>query len=135
MLDSSVRHVLTEWRPVTSMPVVAGALAVMAVIALWALWRHRARSTQWERLALLILAAGSVSVVRNAVFFGLFALIVVPLWIGHADAENRSPIDRPLARAHGALVCLALVAAGIAAAVTVIEPASTIEFATSEPES
>jgi len=128
MLDSSLRHVLTEWRPVTSMPVVAGALAVVAVISLWALWRHRARSTQWERLALLMLAAGSVSVVRNAVFFGLFALIVVPLWIGHADAEHRPPIDRPLALANGGLLCLALVTAGIAAAVTVIGPSSTIEF-------
>ena len=82
MVGSSLRHVITEWGPVTSMPVVDGALAAVVVIALWALWRHRARSTPWERLALLVLAAGSADVVRNAVFLGLFALIVVPLWIG-----------------------------------------------------
>jgi hypothetical protein len=127
MLDSSLRHVITEWGPITSMPVVAGALAAVVVIALWAVWRHRARSTPWERLALLLLAAGSASVVRNAVFFGLFALIVVPFWIGH-DAASRPLTPRRVALANGGLVCLGLVAVGIAAAVTMFGPSSTIEF-------
>jgi hypothetical protein len=103
MLDSSLRHVITEWGPITSMPVVAGALAAVVVIALWAVWRHRARSTPWERLALLLLAAGSASVVRNAVFFGLFALIVVPFWIGH-DAASR-PLTQRRARLPWACCC------------------------------
>ena len=97
------------------------------VIALWALWRHRARSTPWERLALLVLAAGSADVVRNAVFLGLFALIVVPLWIGD-DAASRPVTPRRVALTNGGLVCLALAAAGIAAAVMLFGPSSKIEF-------
>ena len=127
MIGSSLRNVITEWGPITSLPLIEGALAAIVAIALWAIWRHPARSTPWERLALLMLAAGSVSVVRNAVFFGLFALIIVPVWITR-DAGSRPLIPRRVMQANAGLICLALAGVTLAAAITIFGPSSRIEM-------
>jgi hypothetical protein len=105
---------------------------VVMVIAVWALWRKPSRSTLWERLALLVLAAGSISVQRNALFFGLFALMALPVWIA-GERGARPLVKRRQALVNGALVGLALAAAAAGAAAALIRPASTIEFSYQRP--
>ena len=46
--------------------------------ALWAFGRYPGRTTLWERLALIALAVASIQVMRNALFFALLALLVLP---------------------------------------------------------
>ncbi len=79
MLSSTLRQTVTEWQPVFSEPITAIGVFAALGLGLWSTWRARHLSTTWEKLAFLVLALGAVSVVRNAVFFGLFALMVLPV--------------------------------------------------------
>jgi hypothetical protein len=88
LFDSGVMKDVTEWQPITSVWLLAVPFFVVAAITVWAIARHRSRTTLWERLALLVLAAGSVDVIRNLLFFGLFTLMVLPVALG-AGREQR----------------------------------------------
>jgi hypothetical protein len=81
-LGSTVRGHVTEWQPITSSPATAIVFFVLAGVAIWSFGRQPSRTTRWERLALLVLAAGSIAVVRNVLFFGLFTLMLLPVSIG-----------------------------------------------------
>jgi len=131
LFDGSVMKNVTEWQPITSVAVLAVAFFVTAAFAMWAIARHRSRTTLWEQLALLALAAGSVDVIRNLLFFGLFTLMVLPVALGagaRADSDGQ-----PAVRGRGAINALlagtALAALLIASVVTMARPASTIELA------
>ena len=98
MLGSTLRHTVTEWQPITSSPGTAAVFFLAAGIAVWSFGRHASRTTLWERLALLVLVAGSISVIRNILFFGLFALMVMPVWLaigaraqGATEPQNVPP--------------------------------------------
>lgn len=134
MVDSTLRHYVTEWEPITSAPVTAVALFLVAGLALWSFGRNPDKTTLWEKLALLVLIAGSISVVRNALFCGLFSLMIVPVsWAyGPLRAAAQAP-DRRRVAVNGMLAlataCL-LVAAGLAA---LARPDSAIEAAGQRP--
>jgi hypothetical protein len=130
LFDGSVMKNVTEWQPITSVTVLAVAFFVTAAVAVWAIARHRSRTTLWEQLALLVLAAGSVDVIRNLLFFGLFALMILPVALGmgtRADSNGQSAI-----RGRGAINALlagtALAAVLVGVFVTMVRPASTIEL-------
>jgi hypothetical protein len=91
--DGTLRQFVTEWKPITSLPIPALALFLVAGLALWSFGRHPEKTTLWEKLAFLALIAAAISVVRNALFCGLFALIILPVsWnYGPSDAD---PVDR-----------------------------------------
>ena len=76
---------------------------ITVAIAVWAFGRNSSRITLWEKLALLALAAGSIAVVRNVLFFALFALLVVPVAIRARTRRNRG---RPLLGAGPSTHCL-----------------------------
>ncbi len=128
MFDSSLREMVFEWRPITADPLAAGVLAVVALIAIWALCRNASRSNHWERLVLLVLAAGSISVQRNAIFFGLFALMVVPVWLGAKERTAVPPTDRRRSVVNRTLIGGALAVVSAAAGAALLRPSSTIEF-------
>src|SRR5207237_330905 len=72
----------------------------LAGVAVWSVGRWPWRTTPWERLALLALAAGSIAVNRNALFFGLFTLMLLPVSIGSlrdplAPARGQSRVSAP----------------------------------------
>jgi len=148
LLGGSLRHAVTEWRPITSAPVEAAALgAILAIaVSIWALGRRPLRIPLWERLSLLALALAAASVQRNALFFGLFALLAVPAWLGlgspaGADPADRRrglvnsapPADRRRTRVNGALVGLALVAAVAGAMATLSRSPASIELHSQRP--
>lgn len=127
MVGGSLRQAVSEWQPATSEPALAAVLFVVAGVAVWSFGRHPSRTTLWERMALIVLAAGSISVVRNCLFLGLFALMVVPVSLGFPQRAVRRIADRSRS-INGALLAGAVVLALAAAAATMIRPAATIEL-------
>src|SRR5437763_1782636 len=63
-VGSTVRGHVTEWQPITSSPATAVVFFVLAGVAVWSFGRQPSRTTLWERLALLVLASGSIWIVR-----------------------------------------------------------------------
>lgn len=128
-LGSSVMRAVSEWQPVTSVAMVAIPFFIAAGLAIWCFGREPARTTLFERLALLALAAGSIDVVRNALFFGLFGLLVVPLAIGFR--ERRAPeVGAVGARGvmNAVLSIAVAVALVVATAAAFARPATAIEY-------
>jgi hypothetical protein len=103
--------------------------------------RHPYRTTAWEKLALLVLAAGTFEVVRNAVFLGLVGLIVVPVSLGYGPTGTRSPATRSRGqvsaatrmRVNGTLAALAAVGLVAAAVAVVPVSATTVQDAHQNP--
>jgi hypothetical protein len=122
-LQSSVRHTVTEWQPITSAWLVAVPFFLGAGLALWSFGRNPHRTTPWEQLALIALAAGSVLVIRNVLFFALAAIMILPLSLG---LETKPARARPYVNAAVALGALAAVLIGATATLT--RPASAYEF-------
>ena len=128
MLSSTLRHAVTEWQPITSAPITAGAFFVLAGLAVWSFGRHPSRTTIWERLALVALAAGSISVIRNVLFFALFALMIVPVSLAIEGRRSKPPTDRRRGPINALLAAGALIAVLIATASTLTRPARAIEL-------
>ncbi|HEX8976530.1 MAG TPA: hypothetical protein VF781_08460 [Solirubrobacteraceae bacterium] len=134
LLSSTLRHAVTEWQPVTSQPLTAAALLIVAGLALWSFGRLPRQTTPWDKLALIILAVGAVSVVRNALFFGLFALMVLPVTLGW-DTRSGAPAgkaDRQLL-INSTITLLAIGLLLLAAAVTLSRPTSGLEYQFQRP--
>jgi hypothetical protein len=133
MVSSTLREAVTEWRPVTSAPVTAAALFAMTGLALWSFGRSPARTTTWEKLAPLILAVSAIGVVRNAVFFAVLALMIVPVSVRWGERTSEGVTDRGRTRINGALAACGVVAVVFAAASTLVRPASGIEYSEQRP--
>jgi len=126
LLSSSLRHTVTEWQPIIAFPILAGGFFVAAAILLWSFRRNPARTTPWDRLSLIAMMLGAFSVNRNTLFFGLEALILLPVSL------NLRPGSRPAspraARVNLIASATALLALLLAIATTFVRPASSIEF-------
>jgi hypothetical protein len=128
-LGSTVRDAVTEWQPVTSAFIVAWPFFLVAGAAVWAFGRYPNRTTLFERLALIALAAGSVLVIRNLLFFSLCTLMLLPVALDVGTRATEQTADRVRARINTALVATALAALVIVTAGTLVRPTSTIELA------
>jgi hypothetical protein len=92
LIDGNLSRFVTEWQPVTTLPVVAVPFFLLAAIVVWSFGRHVGRTTLFERCALLVLGAGAIIALRNVVWFSLAALIVLPVSI---DLAVRSKQGAP----------------------------------------
>jgi hypothetical protein len=126
LLNSAFRKFTTEWQPVTAVPVVAGVFFVLAAITVWSFGRYPRQTTLWERCALIAVAVAAIIAIRNVEWFGLTALMLLPLSIDAAVRSNpqrgRSRRTLNLALAGTAVVVLALVLGA-----TLLRPASSFE--------
>jgi hypothetical protein len=127
-LGSSVMHAVSEWQPITSASVTAIPFFITAAILTWCLGRNSSRATLFDQLALLVLAVCSIEVIRNVLFFALFALIVMPLVLGVKPREDTGTGVQRRVAINGLLLGLALFATLIGTAAALLRPASTIEF-------
>lgn len=139
LVGGTLRQAVSEWQPATTEPALAATLLLVAGIAVWSFGRNPERTTVWERITLVLLAAAAVSAVRNAVFLGLFALMVVPVSVGlpgrnrrstpDADARNRGRARAPQRlRLNAALLGGSLLLLLAVGAVTLTRPARAIEL-------
>lgn len=126
LLGSSLRHVVTEWQPVTSYPLTAGGFFLAAGILLWSFGRNPDRTKLWDRLVLVALMLGTISVVRNALFFGLAALVLMPVSL-NVGPGKRGPTART-ARINLLATGAALLALLTATAGAMTRSTSSIEF-------
>lgn len=79
LFNSGFRKLVTEWQPVTSSPGWAAAFFVVLAIVVWSLWRYPNRTTLWERWLVVLLAVGAFIAIRNLVWFGLAAAMILPV--------------------------------------------------------
>ena len=138
MVDSTLRQYVSEWQPVTSKTVSWVGLCLLSGGCLWAFGRRPGATTTWEKLALIVLTLGSIEVVRNVLFLGLFGLVVFPVALGWGRSGSRDD-DSPQADArlrlwiNGACAGLVLTGLIVAAAVAIARPASATVDARQSP--
>jgi MFS family permease len=115
-------RIVTEWKPVTSVPVLAIPLFAMIAGTLYTFVRGFVRVRAevkhpplFDVLVLVALAVGAVDAVRNITWFGLAVVILLPAAItqmrdGLASPLRRARVNRLLAIAMTAIAALAAVA-------------------------
>jgi hypothetical protein len=126
LMNGSLREFTTEWQPVTSVPFLAAPFFILVAIALWSFGRHAGRTTLWERCALLALAVGGVTALRNVEWFALAGLMLVAVSIDGATRE-RGRRRRMRPRVNAALAATALLALAIVVLGTLGHPARSFE--------
>jgi hypothetical protein len=106
-------------------------------LALWSFGRNPSQTTLWEKLALVLLAAGTIEVVRNALFLGLLGLLVLPASLAPGASAAAQPDDADAARVrmriNGTLAGLAALAVLAATVSAIALPATTIQNAAQSP--
>ena len=103
LLANPLLHsVINEWGPGTPSPRTA-AFYVLALATVWLIGRHGRRITAFEQLALLLTLCAGVMAIRNIVWFGLTALVLLPRLVdplvGRLDFSRFGRLVRPLAAA------------------------------------
>lgn len=127
LLNSALKHAVTEWQPITYSLLIAGPFFVLVGIMLWSFGRNPGGTTLWERLALLALAAASIDVIRNVPFFGLAALMLVPLSLD-AAVSSRLGSEGPIRYRVNTVATLGTLTALLIAVIGVlVRPASGYE--------
>ena len=123
-------RIVTEWKPVTSVPVLAIPLFALIVGTLYTFVRAflRARAGRvkqvplFDVLVLVLLAAGAIDAVRNITWFGLAVVMLLPAAITKMRGGRRSPLRR--ARVNRILAIAMTAIAGLAAGVILTRPDS-----------
>lgn len=128
ILNPQFSQMVTEWKPVMSVPVIAVPLFVMIVLTAVAILRVLRRTLSggaaaeqsgsvplFDLLTLTVLAIGAVMAVRNVTWFGLALMMLLPRIItqsrGGAPAPlRRAPLNRKLAGAAVVLTAIISVA-------------------------
>lgn len=127
--SAALRHLVTEWQPVTALPILAVPFFILVAILVWSFGRAAERTTSWEKLATLLLAAITIGVLRNALLFGLCALMVGPLSIDSTVGRWRRAKAPERARLNAVLGAAVTIALLYAIAATMIRPQSQLELA------
>ena len=131
--NTALRHVVTEWQPVTSSMLVAVPFFVVAGLMMWSFGRSSGRTTLWERIALIALAAMSIGVIRNVTFFALGALAILPVSLNAALPGTSGAPRSARRRLNGAAITLAALFAVVAVVVTLERPAAKLEGVSRDP--
>lgn len=102
LMNPQFSRMVTEWKPVVSVPVLAVPLFVLIAVTFAAVVRVliRARSATASRpalfdvLALTALAVGAVMAVRNVTWFGLAFVVLFPAILTQAKGGKPAPLRR-----------------------------------------
>ena len=118
LVDPPFRGLLVEWtapRPAA----ITALFYVLAFATVWALGRWGRHSTVFERLVLVVTLGAALTATRNIVWFGLAALMLLPVLVDRARWVDGG--GRPLVRA--ALAACACAGLTIAIVATAARPA------------
>jgi hypothetical protein len=94
---------VSEWKPITSVPVLAVPLFVLIAATLYTLIRGQLRArargqaprtSLFNAVALLALAVGAITAVRNVTWFGLAVMILMPAAFTQLKAGAQAPLRR-----------------------------------------
>ncbi|HEY2592782.1 MAG TPA: hypothetical protein VGK33_02650, partial [Chloroflexota bacterium] len=125
LLNPQFSRMVTEWKPVLSVPVLAVPLFVLIAATFAAVLRAliRARSAAATRpalfdvLALAALAIGAVMAVRNVTWFGLAFVVLFPAILTRAKGGKPAPLRSSRANR---LAAIAMIAVAAMAAVAIL---------------
>jgi hypothetical protein len=90
LLNPTFGRLITEWRPVTSVTVLAVPCLGLALAAVWLLGRSGKRTPLFDHLALIVSAAAAVFAIRNITWFGLLATMLLPACVSSVVAQRRA---------------------------------------------
>ena len=96
LINPPFGRLVTEWTAPTPAPITA-LFYILAFTTVWAVGRWGRKLTGFERLALLVTMASALSATRNILWFGLAALVLLPLLLdeaGLASARGAHPAVR-----------------------------------------
>ncbi len=102
LLNSQFSRMVTEWKPVMSVPVLALPLFVMIAVAAISVVRvlllsrsgRAARPQLFDVLTLAALAIGAVMAVRNVTWFGLALVVLLPGVLTQMKQGRPAPLRR-----------------------------------------
>jgi hypothetical protein len=115
LLNPLLHSFINEWGPTTPGLRTAG-FYLLALATVWALARHGSRHSLFARLALLVTLVGAVTSIRNIVWFGLCALVLLPRLFDPWFEQIRFRLLTRLAPAAPPVAAAALLATGAFAA-------------------
>jgi hypothetical protein len=118
LLNPQFSRMVTEWKPIMSVPVLAAPLFAVIALTVVAVARTvaRARAGRGDRpalfdvLALLALAIGAVMAVRNVTWFGLALVVLLPRVITQMKGGAAAPLRRARSNRLVAIASLLLAA-------------------------
>lgn len=128
LANSALKHAVTEWAPITSVWAEAVPFFLLAGITIWSFGRRPERTTTWEKLALLALAAGSIATIRNSMLFAFAALIIVPIAL-EGIPSRRAPRGAPVRHRLNRGLCWAVLSVLVLSTiVSVLRPDRDFEY-------
>lgn len=134
MFDGTLRAAVSEWQPLTSAPpAVIVSVAALTLGALWSFLRRSENTTLWAKLAFLGLVISTISVNRNALFLGLFALMIVPVSLGLGDRAAATRTNAARVALNGAIAALTLGVLAVGLITFASRPDSRIEYSAQRP--
>jgi hypothetical protein len=118
LMNPEFSRMVTEWKPIMSVPVLAVplfiAIAGTFVAVVRAVRLARAGRVQlpalFDVLALAVLAIGAVMAVRNVTWFGLALVVLLPAIITRMRGDAPAPLRRARANRLAAIATLTLAA-------------------------
>jgi hypothetical protein len=126
LLNSDFGRLVSEWKPVSSIPILAVPLFLLIAATVYTIVRgtlrarargEATRTRLFDVVTLAALAVGAVTAVRNITWFGLAVMILLPA----ALTQLKSGAPAPLRRARiNRLFALAMTAIAVLAAVFVL---------------
>ena len=87
--------VISEWQPVTSSLVLAIPVFALAGACIWLMGRSGRKMPAFDQLALIVLAAAAIFAVRNVIWYGLGAMILLPRTLTAMLPAAKPSVRRP----------------------------------------
>lgn len=144
LLNSQFSRMVTEWKPVTSVPILAAPLFILIVLTGVAvarlLFSGRSRRRQigssvgsarpsaaprpalFDVLTLILLAVGAVMAVRNVTWFGLALVVLLPMLLTQLRHGASAPLRR--ARVNRLLAVATVLLAAIVVCAVLARPSA-----------
>jgi hypothetical protein len=115
LFNPEFSKLVTEWKPVFSVPVIAVLYLLFVAWAGRLLYRSGKRTPLFDWLVLILLAIGGVVAVRNIVWFGLATIVLLPAAIAQLGKHGEPMPKRRKLNLSIAYTMLALVAISVIA--------------------
>lgn len=122
LMNPEFSKLVTEWRPVISVPILAIPLFVLIAGAAYTVLRTCRRTPLFDQLVLAMLAVGAIMAVRNITWFGLAVVVLLPAAVTKLKHGRPAPLRSARINRFFALTMVGLTL--LTAVVTLARPAS-----------